>query len=269
MSDPVFHLSGIVHGHSGEEDFTGPLSLILLLLSKNKVEIRDIKISLILDQYLAYLHEMEEMDLDVASEFVAMASHLAYIKSRMLVASEDEEISELEELIQGLERLRRKDDYAKIRAVTDLFGRMYRTGAGYIAKPPEALPVKKDYTYRHEPEQLLRAMANLMARDEFRPLADLSFASHYPQKIPFPVAVKAEEIMEKLKQYGSVRLDGLFYSCGSRSEMIAVFISVLEMCRSGVILLNGTDENVSLSLSGKESSLSFEEYEGGGALGDP
>lgn len=263
MSDPVFHLSGIVRSRGETEDFEGPLSLILLLLSKNRIEIRDIKISLILDQYMEYLRRMEEMDLEVASEFVAMASHLAYIKSRMLVAPEGEEISELEELIQGLERLRRKDDYEKIRAVTGQLERMYRKGAGFIEKPPEPLPSSRDYRYRHEPEQLIQAMTELLSREDRIAEAERALAGRYPQKVMFPVERKAEEILEKLRAYGTVSLAGLFYSCGSRSEMVAVFISVLEMCKTGVILLSGGNDDVALSLTGADASVSFSGYEDG------
>ena len=76
MENPTFYLEGIVKDKNELQDFNGPLSLILMLLSKNKIEIRDIKISEILDQYLEYLAEMERMDLEIASEFVQMASHL-------------------------------------------------------------------------------------------------------------------------------------------------------------------------------------------------
>lgn len=80
MNDPTFHLESIVKNKNELQDFDGPLSLILMLLSKNKIEIRDIKISEILDQYLEYLEQMERMDLEIASEFVQMASHLLYIR---------------------------------------------------------------------------------------------------------------------------------------------------------------------------------------------
>ena len=76
MENPTFRLEGVVKTREELEDFEGPLTLILLLLSKNKIEIRDIKISDLLDQYMAYLDEMKAMDLEVASEFVSMASHL-------------------------------------------------------------------------------------------------------------------------------------------------------------------------------------------------
>ena len=121
---------------------------------ENKIEIKDISVSLILDQYLAYLREMEEMDLEVASEFVSMASHLAYIKSKMLLTGDDEEISELEELISSLEKLRRRDDYVKIKGVTSILGEMYTRGAGRLVKPPEYLPPDKEYRYKHEKEDL-------------------------------------------------------------------------------------------------------------------
>ena len=90
MENPTFYLEGIVKEKNELQDFNGPLSLILMLLSKNKIEIRDIKISEILDQYLEYLAEMERMDLEIASEFVQMASHLLYIKTKMLLAGEKE-----------------------------------------------------------------------------------------------------------------------------------------------------------------------------------
>lgn len=108
MEDLTFHLEGIVKEKNELQDFSGPLSLILMLLQKNKIEIRDIKISDILDQYLAYLAEMERMDLEIASEFVQMASHLLYIKTKTLLSAE-EEVSELEELMSSLEQQKCRD----------------------------------------------------------------------------------------------------------------------------------------------------------------
>ena len=90
MDNPTFHLESIVKDKNELQDFDGPLSLILMLLSKNKIEIRDIKIAEILDQYLEYLERMERMDLEITSEFVQMASHLLYIKTKTLLAGEEE-----------------------------------------------------------------------------------------------------------------------------------------------------------------------------------
>ena len=76
MDNPTFYLEGIVKTRDEMQDFSGPLSLILVFLSKNKIEICDLSISDILRQYLDYIEKMQEMDLDIASEFVQMASHL-------------------------------------------------------------------------------------------------------------------------------------------------------------------------------------------------
>ena len=75
MKEVTFHL----------EVFDGPLDLLLHLLSKNKVEIQDIPIAEILDQYLSYIRQMQEFDLEIASEFITMAAQLMYIKSKMLL----------------------------------------------------------------------------------------------------------------------------------------------------------------------------------------
>ena len=103
MESPVFKLEKVVHSRSEEmQDFEGPLDLILFLLGKNKLEIQDISISLICDQYIAWLEQRQRMDLEVASEFVIMASHLVYLKTRMLLSLEDEETkSEMDALLQS------------------------------------------------------------------------------------------------------------------------------------------------------------------------
>ena len=119
MESPVFKLEKVVHSRSEEmQDFEGPLDLILFLLGKNKLEIQDISISLICDQYVAWLEQRQKMDLEVASEFVIMASHLVYLKTRMLLSIEDEEAkSEMDALLQSLEERRRSENYVRVKAL--------------------------------------------------------------------------------------------------------------------------------------------------------
>ena len=132
-ADPTYFLEGVIHDKSEMADFEGPLSLILLLLSKNKIEIRDIKISEILDQYLEYLNAMEKLDLEIASEFVQMASYLLYIKTRMLL-TEEKEVTELEQLIASLEQLKCKDTYAAVKSVTPMLDAAAKTGLHYLSQ---------------------------------------------------------------------------------------------------------------------------------------
>ena len=118
MEQPRYHLEGIVHTRAETpEDFDGPLDVIFLLLSKNKIEIQDVSISAILEQYLVYLDEMKRMDVEIASEFTAMASHLMLIKTKMLLsaAEQEEAMSEMELLIQSLEQRQRKQAYELIK----------------------------------------------------------------------------------------------------------------------------------------------------------
>ena len=122
MGEPQYRLEGIVHTKSDVlEDFEGPLDVIFELLSKNKIEIQDVSISAILEQYLGYLDEMKRMDMEIASEFITMASHLMLIKTKMLLsaAEQAEAESELDLLRQSLVERKRKEAMEQIRqAVT-------------------------------------------------------------------------------------------------------------------------------------------------------
>ena len=134
--NPQYHLQGIVREKDSMQDFEGPLSLILMLLQKNKIEIRDLKISDILDQYLDYLVRMQKMDLDIASEFVQMASHLLYLKTRELLTTE-EEVSELELLMESLEQLQAKERFSVLSGVIPEMKKASETGLLYFSKLPE------------------------------------------------------------------------------------------------------------------------------------
>ena len=131
MDNPIFKLESVVQERNKEQlqDFEGPLDLILFLLSKNKIEIQNIPIALILDQYLAYLEQRKKLDLEVASEFIIMASHLMFIKSRMLLSLEDEEAKgEMEELINALQERQQKDTYLRIKMLTDTMAQLSEFG---------------------------------------------------------------------------------------------------------------------------------------------
>ena len=236
LGDPTFFLEGVVHEKSDLVDFEGPLSLILLLLSKNKIEIRDIPIAEITDQYLEYLRAMEKLDLDIASEFVQMASYLVYIKTRMLL-TEEKEITELEQLIASLEQLRAKDTLTALKSVTPLLEEASRTGLQYHSRPPEPLPKKAgEYRYRIEPEDLLRGLLAVFTRAGAQAPEPSAFQA--PRRITYSVRRKSRDLIDLLRAEGSVSLRELYARCGSRSEIVATFLSVLELCSLGNLLLS-------------------------------
>lgn len=234
MQDPTFHLEGIVRTRDEPEDFSGPLSLILMLLSKNKIEIRDLKISEILDQYLEHIATMEEMDLEVASEFVQMASHLVYIKTRTLLVGE-KEVTELEELMSSLERLKCQDLYVSVKAVTPRLLTASSRGSLMFAKEPEHLERdSRDYEYRHEPFELLRALASVMTRGGKVRTPEPEIL--VPKRIIYNVREKCGQLVELLRG-GRRSLRELFAMSRSRSEVVAAFISVLELCSTGNLVI--------------------------------
>lgn len=246
MENPNFFLEGIVKNKDELQDFEGPLSLILLLLSKNKIEIRDISISDILEQYLAYLEKMQSMDLEIASEFVQMAAHLLYIKTKTLLSS-DEEVSELEVLMSSLEQLKSRDIYASLKKILPELKEASEHGLLYYAKQPEALPVDNEYRYRHEPVDLLKAMYSIYSRGGKTVAPDMS--ESIPRRVVYSIRDKSFELLKRLEK-GGASLDELYRLCRSRSEIVATFVSILELCSMGSVKIVRTESSYSLSFIG-------------------
>ena len=255
-ADPTYFLEGVIHDKSEMADFEGPLSLILLLLSKNKIEIRDIKISEILDQYLEYLNAMEKLDLEIASEFVQMASYLLYIKTRMLL-TEEKEVTELEQLIASLEQLKCKDTYAAVKSVTPMLDAAAQTGLHYLSRPPEPLPKSAgEYRYRIEQADLLRALLSVFTRGGAAATDALQMAA--PKRIVYSVRDKCRTLIDQLRERGSMPLSTLYSTppppppsqCTSRSEIVATFLSVLELCSLGHLMLSEQNGEYVASFTG-------------------
>ena len=238
IQQPSYHLEGVIHTRDEMEDFTGPLDLILMLLSKNKIEIRDIQISLLLDQYMAYLQKMQEMDLEIASEFVQMASHLMYIKTKMLL-TEETEPTELEILVSALEQLKARDAAAAVRSVAPTLGDMAEKGLLFQTRGPLPRP-ERPYDYRHTPGELISALAQILLRGtgEASP-QDESLRRAAPRPIIYSVHDKSAQVLTLLSQRGSMSLRELFALCGSRSELVATFLSVLDLCSDGAVQVRG------------------------------
>lgn len=256
MDSPVFKLEQVVQSREGLEDFEGPLDLILFLLSKNKIEIQDIPIALILDQYLAYLALRQRMDLEIASEFMTMAAHLMYIKSRMLLSLEDEEAqSEMDLLIKSLEERRNTETYQRVKAVAAKLGPMGEFGRDIMLRPPEPVERGKVYLYDHSPQDLLAAMGEALDRGERRSPPPMANFSQIVRREPYPVQSKAGEILRRLKEAGITTFRKLFRGSRSRSEVVATFLAVLELCRARAIRLAGSETDCTVTPTGEIDSL--------------
>ena len=248
MESPVFKLEKVVRTRSEEmQDFEGPLDLILFLLSRNKMEIQDISISLICDQYLAWIAKRQSMDLEVASEFITMASQLMYIKSRMLLSVEDEEArTEMDALIESLEERKRNESYAKIKEMALKLGPLGEFGRNIVTRDPEPLEHGKVYEYNQRLADLSAALAELRSRStRSLPSPEAAFRE-IAQHEPYPVETKAEEILRRLKEEGTLKFFKVFFGCRSRSEIVATFLAVLELCRRTMLRLFGPPSDYSM-----------------------
>ncbi len=225
------------------EIFEGPLELLLSLIAKNKVSIYDIPIALILDQYLEYLHQMEMFNLEIASEFIVMASHLMVIKSRMLLPRPEElEEDPRQELVDMLLEYQR----AKQTAVV-LHEREF-SYAGRFEKPPEPLkePKKNDYKLEHDISILQDAYMRVYAR-RMEMIEAKANTENLDRLIKTTRHVSVNErilhIMKKLVSRGNCGFAGLFEQAESRSEIVATFLAVLELIKARRIVVSELSED--------------------------
>ena len=253
MAQPQYHLEGIVRTKSElMEDFEGPLDVILELLSKNKIEIQDVSITAILTQYLSYLEEMKRLDMEIASEFITMASHLMLIKTKMLLsaAEQAEAESELDLLRQSLMERKRKEAMEQIRlAITELEPRN-EIGRNLFTKEPEPLKREQGYRYKHDVRDLLRALDMITERNERQlPPPTMNFKG-IVGKEPYPIGKKTGEVLRQLVLRGVERMKNLFKGNKSRSEVVATFLAILDLCKTNAVTLeddvNGDNPNVRL-----------------------
>ena len=250
VDDPIYKLEKVVQTKGDEplEDFEGPLDLILYLLSKNKIEIQDIPIALILEQYQAYLEKRKRMDLEVASEFITMAAQLMFIKTRMLLNLEDEEAqSEMDALIKSLEERKRGEAYARVRLLSERLAPLGEFGRSILTRPPEPMERGKIFEYDQEPADLILAMEEVTDRRGAPEAPPLKAFDEIVKREPYPVENKAKEIIRRLRLGGITRFLLLFRGSKSRSELVATFMAVLELCRNNLIRLAGADRDCTVA----------------------
>ena len=226
MGEPQYRLEGIVRTKSElMEDFEGPLNVIFLLLSKNKIEIQDVSITAILEQYLAYLEEMKRLDIELASEFITMASHLMLIKTKMLLSTAEavEAETELDLLRQSLIERQRHEAMDQIRMAITVLEPMNDIGRCLFTKAPEPLQRDMTYRYQHDVMDMLWALDEITERNQRRlPPPTVNFKG-IVGKEPYPVTKKAKELIHNLILRGVQKLKSLFKGSRSRSEIVATF----------------------------------------------
>ena len=216
------------------DQFEGPLDLLLALIQKNKVSITDIPIIMICDQYMEYIMEAERMDLEIASEFIVMASELMLIKSKMLLPHEEGTENDPRREIQNavLLHLRAKQAALEMRPLYDEYSGRYVKGTDDV--PPEkGLPLDLDT------DLLTKALNTVLRRikvaEAMRKPTDL--VNPLIKRKVVSVEEKIEEICAILEENEEASLFFLLKDADSRAELVARFMGVLELIKIRRILI--------------------------------
>ena len=215
--------------------FEGPLDLLLLLISKNKIDIYDIKISLLLEQYLEHISKMEEQDMDIASEFLEMASRLVYIKSVMLLPKYEEEAQELKRELQG-----QLIEYQQCREVAAKLSTIYSFDT-FFRQPS---PIEYDLTYNriHPPMDIAKAYTTAVGRGKRKlPPPKEAFSGIVERKI-ISVNSRIIRVMRRLWKKRNVSYSSLFDACDGKSDLVATFLAVLELVKGKRVVIDGDGE---------------------------
>lgn len=210
------------------DQFEGPLDLLLALIQKNKVSITDIPIALICDQYMEYLAEAEKMDLEIATDFIVMASELMLIKSKMLLPHEEGTENDPRREIQNALLLHQQ---AKLAA--EKLKPMYDDYSGRFVKGQDSVPPERGLPLDLDPNLLVKALNAVLRRIK------VAEALKKPQDLVNPlikhkivsVEEKIEEICTLLEEHEEASLFFLLKDSDSRSELVARFMGILELIK--------------------------------------
>ena len=218
------------------EAFEGPLDLLHSLIQKNKVEITDIPISLICDQYMAYITEAERLDMDLASEFIVMASELMLIKSKMLLPkAEPEEEDPRAALAEALLK------YQQAKAAAALLGKAYPKFSGRMVKDTDEISVDKTFVADQSVTSLCLAVRRIISYREEHPAPDKVTFTPMIAKPIVPVEAKIVGILRHFETKERVSMTSLIEDAVSLPDMIAVFLGILELVKLRRIVLVESD----------------------------
>ncbi len=216
------------------DNFEGPLDLLCHLIDKNKMNITDINLSEITDQYMEILNEMEKMNLEIASEFLVMASTLLYIKSKNLLPVEAEDESELTEE----ELLRRIVEYKKYKEITKTFREQMQLYAGRCFKKPDEVELPKQKLEKNYDKDLLSTMyAELVERNAQKMNQNAKNIERISLTETYSVGDKVKEMFRELIRKKKFVFNSLFsiQKC-NRAEVVTAFSGVLEMSRRSKVV---------------------------------
>lgn len=213
-------------------EYEAPLDLILTLISRHKLNIVDIDISSLLEQYMETIRSWREVDMDISSEFLEMASRLVYIKTVSLLPRHEEETEKLRQELTG-----QLIEYRLCKAAARQMGALSLYGDLFV-RPPSPVEVDETYKLIHPPGMLYAALADALGKGARRlPPPPESFDSLVAKPV-VSVASKIFTVLRSLRRRGVLNRDRLFASARDRSGIVATFLAVLELIKSGKVRMD-------------------------------
>lgn len=223
------------------DNFEGPMDLLLHLISKHKLNIYDIPISELVEQYVAYVRQMQQADMEVASEFLEMAARLVYIKTMSLLPVH-EEADELKRELTG-ELIEYRDCQIMAQKLADS-----ATGFDRYVRPGEEFPVDMTYKRIHEPEELYQAfMACAGKKQRKLPPPVSAFSGIISHKI-VSVSSRIVFVLRNLIKSKKQKFSSLFDRSKNKSEMVATFLAVLELVKAKTVCVEGEGDKQYINL---------------------
>ncbi len=211
--------------------FEGPMDLLVYLIQKNEVDIYDIPISLITDQYLGYLTFMEAMNIDVAGDFILMAATLTQIKSKMLLPVHDDD-EEAED--PRMEIARPLAEYLRMKSAAEALSERPLLGEDMFLREP----TREELTVAPEEVSIRIGLFELI--DAFQRVLENLPGSHRIDLSEERISIKDRitELVGILETKGSVAFDELFPPAPVRGEVVITFLAILEMARLCLIQIH-------------------------------
>lgn len=222
--------------------FEGPMDLLLHLISKHKIDINDIPILLLIEQYLDYVRLMQEEDMEVASDFLEMAARLVYIKTVSLLPVYKEEAQELKEELQG--------ELSEYRDCKIMAGKLSEQANGfdYLSREPERFAPDMSYKRLHAPSELVRAYLAAVGRGKRNlPPPIEAFTGIIARKI-VPIRDRVLFVIGRLAEKKKSRFTSFFEGAGSRSEMVATFLAMLSLAKEKKIVFNPAGDDLEVEM---------------------
>jgi segregation and condensation protein A len=222
------------------EVFEGPLDVLLMLIAKNKLNIYDIPIAQLLDQYMEQIRQMQSENMDLASEFLEMAARLVYIKSLSLLPKREEEEELKRELTGQLLEYKLCKEMAQNLACTATFDKLVRETA--------EVPADLSYKRKHSPFDLVKGYLNAVGRGKrFLPPPRERFSEIVSRKF-VSVSSQVVYVLRQLFEKKELPFSSLFAQKTDSSERVAAFLAVLELIKGKRIRVENKDEEIKVRL---------------------